>query len=413
MKILIIGSGGREHAIGKKISENKKVDKIYFAKGNGGTASLGENIDINPEDIEKLRDFAIKEKIDLTIVGTEVPLTLGIVDIFNKAGLKIFGADKAGAKLEGSKSFAKAFMKKYGIPTANYEVFEDEKEAVSYISSAKFPVVIKADGLAAGKGVIIAENFDVAKQAIKDIMVDKVFGEQGNKVVIEEFLQGKEVSLLCFTDSKTIVPMVSASDYKKAYDNDKGLNTGGMGCISPSPYYLDGSCDFIAKKTLEGIKKEGFDVRGIVYIGLIMTDDGAKVLEYNMRFGDPETEVLLIRLKTDLLDIIQSSLQQKLDEQEIKWYDKSAVTVIMAAQGYPGEPKKGSIIKINEYIDDTFVYHCGTKLEKGNYVANGGRVLAISALGEDIKQARQLCYKQIENIDFPNSFYRKDIGELK
>lgn len=411
MKILIIGSGGREHAIGEKISKNKSITKIYFAPGNGGTKALGENIPINVDEIEKLKEFALKENIDLTIVGPELPLTLGIVDSFKKANLKIFGPNKDGARLESSKSFAKAFMKKYDIPTANYESFEDSQKAIEYLKKSQFPIVIKADGLASGKGVIICQNLDEALKAVKDIMQDRIFGEEGKKIVVEEFLQGKEVSLLCFTDSKTIIPMQSASDYKKAYDNDEGLNTGGMGSISPSPYYKENSCDFIANKTLAGIQAENFDIRGVVYIGLIMTKDGPKVLEYNMRFGDPETEALLIRLDTDLVDIINHTVEQKLEKIDIKWSNKSAVTVIMASEGYPNTPVKGNIININHIDDETYIFHCGTKFQDGKIIATGGRVLAISSLGDDIEMAREKCYKQIENIDFPQSFYRKDIGK--
>ncbi len=411
MKVLIIGSGGREHAIGAKIKESKSSGQIFFTPGNGGTAEIGQNIPINVDQIDKLKDFALKEGIDLTIVGPELPLILGIVDEFNAAGLRIFGADQRGARLEGSKSFAKDFMKKYKIPTGEYQSFTDSQRALDYLKNSKYPAVIKADGLAAGKGVVICQDYSEAEKTIKEIMEDKIFGDQGDTVIVEEFLEGKEVSLLCFTDSKTIVPMTSASDYKRAYDNDKGPNTGGMGCVSPSPYYVDGASDHIAEKTLAGIKAEGFDIRGVVYIGLIMTKDGPKVLEYNMRFGDPETEVLLIRMENDFLDVITSITDKKLADCNIKWTDKKAITIIMAAEGYPEKPVTGSEIVIPKAPKDIYVFHAGTKTENARIISGGGRVLAVSALGRNIEEARKKAYEFVGKIDFPRSFYRKDIGE--
>lgn len=411
MKVLIIGSGGREHAIGAKVKESPKVSRIYFAPGNGGTARIGDNLSIKADEIEKLKEFALNEKIDLTIVGPELPLMMGIVDSFREAGLRIFGPDKAGAQLEASKSFAKAFMQKYDIPTGDYRAFDDSQEALAYLESSKYPIVIKADGLAAGKGVIICPDHAAARAAIKEIMEDQIFGDQGSTVVIEEFLEGKEVSLLCFTDSDTIIPMASASDYKKAYEGDQGPNTGGMGCISPSPYYVEGSCDYIAQRTLNGIKQEGFDIKGVVYIGLIMTREGPKVLEYNMRFGDPETEVLLIRLESDLVEIIGDIIDANLVSAKIHWSSQKAITVIMAAEGYPGTPATGSIIHLPGPPEGVHVYHAGTKLQNDNLVSSGGRVLAISAMGETIEDARQKAYAYIKTVEFPKSFYRKDIGE--
>ena len=411
MKILIVGSGGREHAIGMKILESSRTKEIYFAPGNGGTATIGTNLPIKVDEIEKLKDFALREKIDLTIVGPEVPLMMGITDLFQGAGLRIFGPDKKGARLEASKSFAKEFMEKYKIPTGAYKRFTDSQEALAYLQKSDYPAVIKADGLAAGKGVVICEDYETAEKAIKEIMEDKIFGDQGSTIIIEEFLEGKEVSLLCFTDSKAIVPMASASDYKKAYDHDQGPNTGGMGCISPSPYYEEGSCDYIAQKTLEGIQKEGMDVKGVVYIGLIMTKDGPKVLEYNMRFGDPETEVLLIRMETDLAEIIDHIIDKNLSKAKIKWTDQKALTVIMAAKGYPGTPQTGSLIHMPEAPEGVYAYHAGTRLADGKIISSGGRVLAISALGQTMEEARKKAYGFIEQIEFPKSFYRKDIGE--
>lgn len=411
MKVLIVGSGGREHAIGYKVGESTKVNKIYFAPGNGGTATLGENININVDNINGLKDFAQQNDIDITIVGPELPLALGIVDQFKEAGLKIFGPDKAGAQLESSKIFSKDFMKKYGIPTGDYQVFSGSQAAYDYLEKSDYPVVVKADGLAAGKGVIICENIQQAKDAVAEIMEEKTFGDSGSSIVIEEYLTGAEVSLICFTDSKTIVPMESASDYKRAYDNDEGLNTGGMGSISPSFHYENGSCDYIAEKTLVGIQKEGFDVRGMVYIGLMLTEKGPKVLEYNMRFGDPETQALLVRLDSDIMDIIIHTLDKDLANAEIKWSDKQAVTVVLAGEGYPGTPKKGSEIILPETPEDVIVFHSATKNVEGKLLSNGGRVLAVTGMGDTLETAREKCYSYIDGVTFPHSFYRKDIGK--
>ena len=410
MKILIIGSGGREHAIGAKIFENKSVTQIYFAPGNGGTADIGENIPIQADEIDKLRAFAASKAIDLTIVGPELPLSMGIVDVFEAAGLKIFGPSQAGARLESSKSFAKRFMEKYQIPTAAYSTFDNFGAALAYLKETAYPAVIKADGLAAGKGVVICQNYEAAQKAVQEIMADKIFGEEGSSIVVEEFLEGKEVSLLCFTDSKTIVPMTSASDYKKAYDNDQGLNTGGMGSISPSPYYEEGSCDYIAERTLEGIQKEGMNIKGVVYIGLILTKNGPRVLEYNMRFGDPETEALLPRLDSDFVEIMEHIIAGRLAQAEIRWSAQEAIAVILAAEGYPIKPQIGTKILLPQAPEDVFVFHAGTRQVEGNLISDGGRVLAISALGVTAEAARAKAYEFIEKIEFPKSFYRRDIG---
>lgn len=410
MKILVVGNGGREHALGWKIAQSPLVKEIFFAPGNGGTAELGTNISIQPDDICGLKTFAKENQIDLTVVGPELPLSLGIVDEFKSEGLAAFGPDKSGARLESSKQFSKAFMEKYNIPTAGYESFADYSEASAYIKTAKYPLVIKADGLAAGKGVIICSDSAEAEKALKSIMVDGAFGNNNTGVVIEEFLQGKEVSLLCFTDSNTIVPMESASDYKRAYDGDKGPNTGGMGSISPSPYYESGSCDYIANRTLEGIKAEGMDVKGVVYIGLMLTTDGPKVLEYNMRFGDPETQALLTKLDSDLIEIIIAIMSGKLNEVAIKWNNQKAVTVIMASKGYPGGYETGYPIQLADESDDVVVFHSATKFEEGRLLSNGGRVLAVTALGEDMQSAREKVYAYLDKTTFENGFYRKDIG---
>ena len=409
MKILIIGSGGREHAIGWKLSQNPEAE-LFFAPGNGGTTELGKNIDIKIDETDKLVDYAIEHKIDMTVVGPELPLTLGIVDEFNKQGLRIFGPNARAAKLEGSKTFAKQFMKKYEIPTAQYDVVETLEDGLKLLENCKFPIVIKADGLAAGKGVIICACKSEAEKTLRDIMESKVFGAAGEKVVIEEFLTGKEVSLLCFTDGETILPMETASDYKRALDNDEGANTGGMGSISPSPYYTPGLADEIVQKTLEGIKNEGFDYRGVIYIGLILTNEGPKVLEYNARFGDPETEALLPRLESDLAKIINTVIDKKLSDINAKWSGKKAVCVVLTSKGYPGDYETGFPIDIQK--TESIVFHAGTAATSGQPLTGGGRVLAVTALGTDFIEARNLVYADIPKINFCGCTYRSDIGKI-
>ena len=407
MKILIIGSGGREHAIGWKLKQNTEVE-LFFAPGNGGTAEIGQNININVDELQKLVDFAKENKIDMTVAGPELPLTLGVADEFNKQGLRIFGPDKNGAKLEGSKSYAKQFMKKYGIPTARYDAVTGMEEGRQILEKCNFPVVIKANGLAAGKGVVICLNKEEAETALKDMLETGIFGEAGNLVIIEEYLTGKEVSLLCFTDGETIIPMETASDYKRALDNDMGMNTGGMGSISPSPYYTPGLADDIANKTLEGIKAEGFDYRGVIYIGLILAKDGPKVLEYNARFGDPETEALLPRLESDLTDIMNAVIDKKLSGCQIKWNENKAVSVILASEGYPAAYETGLEIDIPE--TESIVFHAGTAKDTGKTVTNGGRVLAVTAFGVTFEEARRVAYTDINKIRFQGKTYRSDIG---
>jgi len=407
MKILIIGSGGREHAIGWKLKENADV-KLFFAPGNGGTSEIGENVSINVDEIQKLAIYADEKKIDITVVGPELPLTLGIADEFKKRGLKIFGPGSDGAKLEGSKAYAKQFMKKHGIPTAKYTAVTALDEGLHLLEHSSYPLVVKANGLAAGKGVVICMDKTEAETALRDMLETHVFGDAGNLVIIEEYLVGKEVSLLCFTDGETILPMETASDYKRALDNDMGANTGGMGSISPSPFYTQGMGDDIALKTLEGIKAEGFDYCGVIYIGLILTKEGPKVLEYNARFGDPETEALLPRLNSDLSEVIKAVVNKRLAEVKISWNEKKAVSVIMASEGYPGTYETGYTIDIQK--TESIVFHAGTSEENGKTVTAGGRVLVVTALGESYDEARNAVYNDIKKISFKGSTFRSDIG---
>ena len=409
MRVLVIGGGGREHAIGWKLKQNPNVE-LYFAPGNGGTIEIGENISISVDEVSKLADFAEANKIDMTVVGPELPLTMGVTDEFNTRGLKIFGPGAAGAQLEGSKAFAKQFMQKYNIPTARYDTVTNLNDGLKILEQSNYPLVIKADGLAAGKGVMICADKADAETALRDILETGIFGEAGNVVVIEEFLTGKEVSLLCFTDGDTIIPMETASDYKRANDNDMGANTGGMGSISPSPYYTPGLAVDIAQKTLAGIKKEGFDYRGVIYIGLILTSEGPKVLEYNARFGDPETEALLPRLETDLVEVISAVIEKRLSECKLQWNNDKAVSVIMTSEGYPAAYKTGYEIEIP--TTESMVFHAGTSIKDKKTVTNGGRVLAVTALGKDFNEARETAYNDIKEINFHGNTYRTDIGLL-
>ncbi|MCL2078293.1 MAG: phosphoribosylamine--glycine ligase [Oscillospiraceae bacterium] len=410
-RVLIIGSGGREHAIGWKLAQNAEAE-LYFAPGNAGTAQIGENIEIDASDTEKLAGFAEAHDIYLTVVGPEIPLTLGIADVFRERGLCIFGPGKTGAKLEGSKSFAKRFMRKYNIPTANCSEVTDFEDGLRILKNSGYPIVLKADGTAAGKGVLICQNEKEAQSVLKDMLVNNVFDRAGSRVVIEEFLTGKEVSLLCFTDSDTIIPMETASDYKRALDNDMGLNTGGMGSISPSPYYtpeLTESISDIAKKTLLGLKSEGFDYRGVIYIGLLLTSNGPMVLEYNARFGDPETQALMPRLESDLLDVLKAVSDKRLAETRLLWKKEKAVCVVMASRGYPAKYDTGFEISIPGDIKSE-VFHAGTRIKDGKTVTDGGRVLALTALGGDFKEARNAVYRDVEKIRFAGAVYRTDIG---
>lgn len=417
MKVLVIGSGGREHALCWKINKSPRVSKIYCAPGNGGTGEIAENIDIGVEEIDKLLDFALKNNIDLTVVGPELPLALGIVDKLQEKGLKIFGVNKACAKLESSKDFSKKFMEKYNIPTAKYKTYTDLNEAMEGLKDFSYPLVIKADGLCAGKGVTICNNKDEAVDTLKDILEKKVFGQEGDKVVIEEFLDGIEASLLCFVTRDKIIPMESAKDYKKIFDNDLGPNTGGVGCFSPSPLFTEELKVRIERDILEkvkyGLSKEGMDFRGILFIGLMIVDGEPKVLEFNVRFGDPETEVLMPRLDVDIVDLFIKTIDGSLTEGDLKWKEESSLTVIITSKGYPGQYEKGLEITGIEKLDkDIILFHNGTKYEGNKLLTNGGRVLSLTALGSNLEEARNKVYSNIDKINFKDMYYRKDIGKL-
>ena len=414
MKVLVVGSGGREHALVWKLAQSPLVEKVYCAPGNDGMKEA-QLVNIKADDLNALAEFAQKEAIDLTVVGPEVPLTMGIVDLFQEKGLKIFGPSKLAAEIEGSKAFAKDLMAKYDIPTAAYGVFTDTEKAIQFAQKIGVPCVVKADGLAAGKGVLICENMEDAENAIKDILVDNKFGSAGSRVVVEEFLLGQEVSVLAFADGEHIVPMVSAQDHKRIFDNDKGLNTGGMGAYSPAPIYTDEVRTIVEKevlaKTLEAMKKEGRSFSGVLYAGLMLTADGPKVLEFNARFGDPETQAVLPRLESDLAEIMLAVCDKRLDQVEIKWSDNPCVCVVLASGGYPETSEKGKVITgLEKAADNAIVFHAATKLVDGNYQTNGGRVLGISAQDETIVRAITKAYKAVAEISFENMQYRSDIG---
>lgn len=414
MKIMVIGGGGREDAIIKKISENKNIEKIYALPGNGGIMGDATCVDIGAEEIYKARDFAVKEKIDFAIVAPDDPLAMGAVDILEEAGIKCFGPDKSAAEIESSKVFAKNLMKKYNIPTAEYEVFSEIDSAMEYVKTCKIPIVIKADGLAKGKGVIIAMDRDSAISAIKEIMQDKKFGDSGNEIVVEEFLEGPEVSVLSFTDGNTIVPMISSMDHKRANDGDKGPNTGGMGCIAPNPFYTEEIAkrclDEIFIPTIDAMNKEGRTFKGCLYFGLMITKDGPKVIEYNCRFGDPETQVVLPLLESDLLEIMIAVREGKLSEDIVKFSKKSACCIVMASGGYPNEYEKGYEIKIGKISDNSIVYIAGAKRKGDKLITNGGRVLGLTAIDDTLEGAVSDAYDNIEKISFKKAYYRKDIG---
>ena len=413
MKILLIGSGGREHALAFKIAQNKRVKKIFVAPGNGGTAKEEKCENINISDIDELLNFAIDKDIDLTIVGPEDPLTKGIVDKFKEKGLKIFGPSKKAAMLEGSKSFSKNFMKKYGVKTAAYEVFYDVDKAVTYLENCSYPIVVKADGLAAGKGVAICESKEEAIKAVKSFMIDDIFNGAGKKIVIEEFLEGVEASILSITDGKTIIPFISAKDHKQIFDGSKGPNTGGMGVLAPNPYVTDEVFkDFeknIMNKTLVGIREEELDYKGIIFFGIMITNKGTYLLEYNVRMGDPETQSVLNLMESDLLELIEYALIEELSGKEIKWKNGSCVNVVLASKGYPGSFEKGYEINISDDIKNK-VFLAGTKLEDNILKTNGGRVLSVVGIGNNIEEAREDAYKTIEKVKFKDKYYRKDIG---
>ena len=417
MKVLVIGSGGREHTLIWKIIQSPKVSQVYCAPGNAGISRLARCIDIDVGNIDKLVDFAQKEKIDLTVVGPELPLSKGIVNEFNKKGLRIFGPSKKAAEIESSKVFSKYLMKKYNIPTANYEIFQNIEEAFDYIKKQIFPLVIKADGLAAGKGVFIVKNLNQARDALNTLMEGKKFGEAGRQVVIEEFLEGEEVSILAFCDGKTVIPMVPSQDHKKIFDNDQGPNTGGMGAYSPVPFYPDELekrvLEEILKPTVKGLQREGKEYKGVLYAGLILTKEGLKVLEFNARFGDPETQVILPRLKTDLIDILNAVIDSTLHKINIQWEDNAAVCVVVASGGYPGKYQKGKVISGLERLEkmkDVIAFHAGTKFQDGEIITSGGRVLGITAWDDTISKAKERAYKAVKEIYFEDMYYRKDIA---
>ena len=414
MKILVVGGGGREHAICWKLSKEANVDKIYCAPGNAGISNVAQCIDIQDSDIENLLKFAKENKIDLTIVGPEIPLVAGIVDKFEKEGLKIFGPNKKCAQLEGSKSFSKDFMIRHNLPTAKYKEYTDLDEAISEIDSFGYPVVIKADGLAAGKGVVIPENREDAITTLKEMMSDKKFGNAGDKIVVEEFLTGIETSILAFVDNDTIVPMVSSKDHKKVFEGETGLNTGGMGTFSPSEIYTEKLAkevqEKILDKTLEGFKKDNLNYKGILFVGLMITEDGPKILEYNVRFGDPETQSVLFRLDTDLNKIISEILNNNLKNIEINYSKEESICVMLTSGGYPENYEKGKVISGLENLDsDIVVFHSGTKFDNENIVTNGGRVIGITAKSKTVKEAAQKVYENIKKINFEKMHYRKDI----
>lgn len=417
MKILVVGGGGREHAIVKKLAQSKKNPKIYVAPGNAGTADIATNVAISVMDFDKLADFAKKEKIDLTVVGMDDPLVGGIVDRFEAEGLRVFGPRKNAAILEGSKAFSKDLMKKYGIPTAAYENFNDPQKAIKYLETANYPIVLKADGLALGKGVLICKTFEEAKSGIEELMIDKSFGDAGNTIVIEEFLQGREVSVLSFVDGTHYTLMTSAQDHKRAKDGDEGLNTGGMGTFSPSPFYteeVDRYCkEHIYQKTVDAMRAEGREFKGIIFYGLMLTKSGVKVLEYNARFGDPETQVVLPRMENDIIDVFEACIDGCLDKIDLKFEDNAAVCVVLASDGYPLKYEKGKKIKGLENFEgktDIFAFHAGTKKVNGDVLTNGGRVLGITATAPTLKEARDKAYEATKLVDFENKYMRNDIG---
>lgn len=418
MKILIVGGGGREHAIAWKLAKSPKVEKMYCAPGNAGIAEVAECVNIGVMEFDKLVAFAKEHEIDLTVVAPDDPLAAGAVDAFEAAGLRAFGPRANAAILEGSKAFSKDLMKKYGIPTAAYETFNDPEKALAYLETAKMPIVLKADGLALGKGVLICKDLEEAKAGVRTLMMDKQFGSAGDEIVIEEFMTGREVSVLSFVDGKTIRIMTSAQDHKRAKDGDQGLNTGGMGTISPSPFYtpqVDAFCkEHIYQKTVDAMKAEGREFKGIIFFGLMLTADGPKVLEYNARFGDPETQVVLPRMKNDLVDLFEACIDGTLDQIDLEFEDNAAVCVVLASAGYPEHYEKGFEIRGLENFKDRdgyYVFHAGSKFdEQGRVVTNGGRVLGVTATGTNLKEARANAYKATEWIDFDNKYMRHDIG---
>ena len=418
MRILIVGSGGREHAIAWKCAQSKRVDKIFCAPGNAGIGQIAECVPITAMEFDKLVAFAKEQKIDLTIIGMDDPLVGGIVDAFEAAGLRVFGPRKNAAILEGSKAFSNDLMKKYNIPTAGYETFNSPEAALEYLKTAEYPTVLKADGLALGKGVLICNTREEAEAGVKTLMLDKQFGSAGDRIVIEEFMTGREVSVLSFVDGHTIKIMTSAQDHKRAKDGDKGLNTGGMGTFSPSPFYtaeVDEFCKkYIYQATVDAMKAEGREFKGIIFFGLMLTPKGPRVLEYNARFGDPETQVVLPRMKNDIIDVFEACIDGTLDKIDLEFEDNAAVCVVLASDGYPEKYEKGKLITGLEAFDNNpgyYCFHAGTKRTDEGFVTNGGRVLGITATGSDLKTARANAYKATEWVSFENKYMRHDIGK--
>lgn len=414
MNILVVGGGGREHAIIKKLKENHKVTKIYALPGNGGIAADAECVNIGAKDISSIVDFAVNNKIDYAVVAPDDPLVLGCVDTLNEVGIKCFGPKANAAIIEGSKAFSKELMKKYNIPTAAYQTFDDMKKALEYVDSSPVPTVIKADGLALGKGVVIAQTRDEAKAAVIEMMQDKKFGASGDKIVVEEFLEGPEISVLSFTDGTTIIPMISSMDHKRSGDNDTGLNTGGMGTVAPNPYYSEAVAEECMEKiflpTIKAMKAEGREFRGCLYFGLMLTKNGPKVIEYNCRFGDPETQVVLPLLESDLLTVMQATTEGKLSETEVKFSNKSACCVIIASNGYPVKYESGFEMKLPECDENSVIYVAGAKKDNGKLLSAGGRVLGVTAVSDTLEKAVADAYKLTEKVEFSNGFYRHDIG---
>ena len=418
MKVLIVGSGGREHAIAWSVAKSPKVDKIFCAPGNAGIAEFAECVNIGAMEFDKLVAFAKENAIDLTIIGMDDPLVGGVVDAFEAEGLRVFGPRKNAAIIEGSKAFSKDLMKKYNIPTAAYENFTDPKAAVAYLETAKFPIVLKADGLALGKGVLICKDLEEAKAGVKEIMLDKKFGTAGNEMVIEEFMTGREVSVLSFVDGKTIKTMTSAQDHKRAGDGDTGLNTGGMGTFSPSPFYtkeVEEFCEkYVYQATVDAMAAEGRPFKGVIFFGLMLTEDGPKVLEYNARFGDPEAQVVLPRMKNDILEVMEACIDGTLDQVDLQFEDNAAVCVVLASEGYPVSYEKGfPITGLEEFKkhEGYYCFHAGTKFNGDQIVTNGGRVLGVTAKGKDLKEARANAYAATEWVNFKNKYMRHDIGK--
>lgn len=419
MKVMIVGGGGREHAIAMSIAKSSKVEKIYCLPGNAGIEEVAECAPIGPMEFEKIRDFAKEKGIDLAVIGMDDPLVGGLTDVLEEAGIRTFGPRKNAAILEGSKAFSKDLMKKYHIPTAAYENFDNADEALAYLETANYPIVLKADGLALGKGVLICNSFEEAKEGVKEIMLDKKFGASGNTMVVEAFMTGREVSVLSFVDGKTVKTMTSAQDHKRAKDGDEGLNTGGMGTFSPSPFYTEEIAkyceEYIFQPTVDAMRAEGREFKGIIFFGLMLTEDGPKVLEYNARFGDPEAQVVLPRMKTDIIDVMEACIDGTLDQVNLEFEDNAAVCVVLASDGYPVAYEKGIPITGFENFkgkDGYYCFHAGTKkTEDGTIVTNGGRVLGITAKGKDLKEARANAYKATEWISFANKYMRHDIGK--